>query len=77
MKLLLEQQQSVAVDMHQNECKVYQSCGMQQALGNRMLAEQNLQAKVLVESISAHVREQQRAQEPHLRTLSEEFRREK
>eukprot|EP00975_Prorocentrum_lima_P069974 12929334-Prorocentrum_lima.AAC.1 len=54
--LLLEQQQSVAVDVHQqllNERKVYQSCGMQQALDNRVLAEQNLQAKVLVESISA------------------------
>eukprot|EP00975_Prorocentrum_lima_P044274 9282126-Prorocentrum_lima.AAC.1 len=58
------------------ECKAYQSCGMQQALENRLLAEQNLQATVLAESINAHVREQQRAQESHLRTLNEEFHRE-
>eukprot|EP00975_Prorocentrum_lima_P069674 12927755-Prorocentrum_lima.AAC.1 len=42
---------------------------MQQALENKMLAEQNLQTKMLIESISTHVREQQRAQESHLRML--------
>eukprot|EP00975_Prorocentrum_lima_P007918 1695535-Prorocentrum_lima.AAC.1 len=69
--LLLEQQQSVAVDTHQqllNECKVYQSCGMQQALENNMLAEQNLQAKMLTEAVSTHLQDQQRAQESHLRS---------
>eukprot|EP00975_Prorocentrum_lima_P068657 12921906-Prorocentrum_lima.AAC.1 len=35
-----------------------------------MLAEQNHQASMLLESISAHVREQQRAQESQLRMLS-------
>eukprot|EP00975_Prorocentrum_lima_P055186 11569999-Prorocentrum_lima.AAC.1 len=41
-----------------------------------MLGESNLQAKALVEAISAHVREQQRTQESHLRTLNEDFHRE-
>eukprot|EP00975_Prorocentrum_lima_P062442 12885672-Prorocentrum_lima.AAC.1 len=38
--LWLEQQQSVDVDMHQrllSECKVYESCGVQRALENRLL----------------------------------------
>eukprot|EP00975_Prorocentrum_lima_P044665 9357912-Prorocentrum_lima.AAC.1 len=55
--LLLEQQQSVAVDIHQqllSECKVNESCGMQQVLENRMLRDQNLQTRALVEAISAH-----------------------
>eukprot|EP00975_Prorocentrum_lima_P027554 5790363-Prorocentrum_lima.AAC.1 len=54
--LLLEQQQGLDVDAQQqllSECKVDQSCGMQQAP-----AEQNFQAKSVLESISAHVREQ-------------------
>eukprot|EP00975_Prorocentrum_lima_P004353 945045-Prorocentrum_lima.AAC.1 len=36
-----------------------------------MLAEQSLQVKMLIESLSTHVREQQRAQESHLRMLNE------
>eukprot|EP00975_Prorocentrum_lima_P023989 5048232-Prorocentrum_lima.AAC.1 len=55
---------------------VYQSCGMQQGLDNSMLAEQNLQAKMLIEAISTHLRHQQRAQEPHLKMLNDEFHRE-
>eukprot|EP00975_Prorocentrum_lima_P048706 10191138-Prorocentrum_lima.AAC.1 len=27
------------------ECQVYESCGMQQGLGNRLMAEQNHQAR--------------------------------
>eukprot|EP00975_Prorocentrum_lima_P065601 12904361-Prorocentrum_lima.AAC.1 len=46
----------------------------EQAHGRK--AEQNLQAKMLIESTSTHVREQQRAQESHLRVLNEEFHRE-
>eukprot|EP00975_Prorocentrum_lima_P033073 6938997-Prorocentrum_lima.AAC.1 len=49
---------------------------MQRALENHMLQEQNLQAKALVEAISAHVRDQQRDQESHLRALNEELHRE-
>eukprot|EP00975_Prorocentrum_lima_P068233 12919537-Prorocentrum_lima.AAC.1 len=49
---------------------------MQQALAYRLLAEQNFPAKPLVESISAHMREQQRSQEAHLILLNEEYHRE-
>eukprot|EP00975_Prorocentrum_lima_P028941 6081425-Prorocentrum_lima.AAC.1 len=55
--LLLEQQQVHAMDASQRligECQVNQSCGMQQALENRLLEEQNLQARALIESISGH-----------------------
>eukprot|EP00975_Prorocentrum_lima_P061259 12843621-Prorocentrum_lima.AAC.1 len=52
-----------------------ESCGMQRALENHMPLEQNLHAKPLVEVISAHVRDQQRTQESHLRTLNEELHR--
>eukprot|EP00975_Prorocentrum_lima_P014708 3118423-Prorocentrum_lima.AAC.1 len=68
--VLLEQQQIQAMDASQQlmyQCQVYQSCGMQRALENRQLAEQNLPAKALIESISGHVRDQQRSQEHHLR----------
>eukprot|EP00975_Prorocentrum_lima_P054912 11514447-Prorocentrum_lima.AAC.1 len=60
--LLLEQQQTQARDASQQlmyECQVYQSCGLQRALENTLLAEQNRQAKTLVKFISGHVRDQQ------------------
>eukprot|EP00975_Prorocentrum_lima_P064357 12897079-Prorocentrum_lima.AAC.1 len=41
-----------------------------------MLTEQNLQARALIESISTRVREQQRAQESHVRDLNNELHRE-
>eukprot|EP00975_Prorocentrum_lima_P013949 2965117-Prorocentrum_lima.AAC.1 len=50
-----------------HECQVYESCGMQQALANRLLEEQNIQASALIEAISGHVRKQQRTQEGSLR----------
>eukprot|EP00975_Prorocentrum_lima_P055408 11622287-Prorocentrum_lima.AAC.1 len=34
------------------ECQVYESCGMQQSLENRLLAEQNHQARALIEAVS-------------------------
>eukprot|EP00975_Prorocentrum_lima_P032885 6905238-Prorocentrum_lima.AAC.1 len=46
--LSLEQQQIQGRDASQQliyECQVCQSCGMQQALENRRLVEQNLQAR--------------------------------
>eukprot|EP00975_Prorocentrum_lima_P014991 3179663-Prorocentrum_lima.AAC.1 len=67
--MLLEQQQIQARDASQQliyDCQVYQSCGMQRALENRLLAEQNLHARTLIESISGHMREQERSQEHHL-----------
>eukprot|EP00975_Prorocentrum_lima_P062140 12884002-Prorocentrum_lima.AAC.1 len=49
--LLLEQQQVQAMDVSQRpryECQLYDSCGMQRALENRLLEEQNIQARALV-----------------------------
>eukprot|EP00975_Prorocentrum_lima_P070062 12929846-Prorocentrum_lima.AAC.1 len=52
--LMLEHPQSVAVDAHQrllSECQVYRNWGRQQMLDNRMLMEQNLHIRALMESI--------------------------
>eukprot|EP00975_Prorocentrum_lima_P039868 8374578-Prorocentrum_lima.AAC.1 len=55
--LLLEQKQIQVRDASQQlmyECQVYQSCGLQRALEDRLQVEQNPQAKTLIESISGH-----------------------
>eukprot|EP00975_Prorocentrum_lima_P045516 9528261-Prorocentrum_lima.AAC.1 len=52
--LLLEQQQVHAMDASQRlrfECQLYESCGMQRALANKLLAEHNNQARALIEAI--------------------------
>eukprot|EP00975_Prorocentrum_lima_P028383 5964772-Prorocentrum_lima.AAC.1 len=49
---------------------------MQRDLDNRLLAEQTHQARALIEAISGHMREQQRAQEVDLTTLHDEYHRE-
>eukprot|EP00975_Prorocentrum_lima_P037618 7911280-Prorocentrum_lima.AAC.1 len=72
--VLREQQQIQAMDASQRliyECRVFQSCGMQRELENRLPGEQNLQARDVIESISGHVREQQRSQEHNLRMLND------
>eukprot|EP00975_Prorocentrum_lima_P059950 12570404-Prorocentrum_lima.AAC.1 len=55
--VFLEKQQIQAMDASQRliyECQVYQSRGMQRELETRLLEEQNLQARALIESISGH-----------------------
>eukprot|EP00975_Prorocentrum_lima_P069676 12927759-Prorocentrum_lima.AAC.1 len=54
---LLQQQQTKSVGASERlklECKMHGSCGMQHALGNRLLVEQNHQARALIEAISIH-----------------------
>eukprot|EP00975_Prorocentrum_lima_P010880 2313152-Prorocentrum_lima.AAC.1 len=58
------------------ECQVYQRCGVQRALKNRLLAEQNLQAKTLIASINEHMRDQRRSRAYYLRMLNNGYHRE-
>eukprot|EP00975_Prorocentrum_lima_P048746 10200138-Prorocentrum_lima.AAC.1 len=54
---LLEQQQAKSVDASERikfECQVLESCGMQQAMENRLPTEQNHQARALIEATSSH-----------------------
>eukprot|EP00975_Prorocentrum_lima_P068212 12919415-Prorocentrum_lima.AAC.1 len=44
-------------------------------VGYRHLEEQNAQARLLIESISGHVRDQQRVQDNNLKVLNEEYHR--